>query len=43
MAGTKELVRRQLRDQEKDVFTGLPFLDDGDEAHTPIDVDEDEE
>lgn len=31
-AETKELVRKQLADVKTDVFTGLPFLDDGDEA-----------
>ena len=31
-AATKDLVRRQLADQTVDVFSGLPFLDDGDEA-----------
>ena len=31
-AATKDLVKRQLEDTEHDVFTGLPFLDDDDEA-----------
>lgn len=31
-AETKELVSRQLSDPEHDVFNGLPFLDDEDEA-----------
>lgn len=33
-AAEKELVRAQLADQEHDVFTGLPFLDEEDEAMT---------
>ena len=33
-ARTKDLVKRQLKDPETDVFSGLPFLDDGDEALT---------
>ena len=30
----KELVKAQLEDPEHDVFNGLPFLDDTDEAFT---------
>ncbi|MBQ6274662.1 MAG: ABC transporter ATP-binding protein/permease [Oscillospiraceae bacterium] len=30
----KDLVKRQLADPEHDVFTGLPYLDNGDEAMT---------
>ena len=33
-AAQKELVRRQLEDTEHDVFNGLPFLDENDEAMT---------
>ena len=33
-AEKKELVRRQLADRETDVFSGLPFLDDENEALT---------
>ena len=30
----KDLIKRQLADPEHDVFTGLPYLDNGDEAMT---------
>ena len=33
-AETKDLVKRQLADQVNEVFTGLPFLDEDDEALT---------
>jgi len=33
-AETKELVQKQLNDPEHDVFNGLPFLDEDDEAMT---------
>ena len=33
-AETKDLVRQQLEDPERDVFNGLPFLDDEDEKMT---------
>ena len=33
-AETKDLVRKQLADRETDVFSGLPFLDDDNEALT---------
>lgn len=32
VAATKDLVKRQLDDPQHDVFTGLPFLEDNDEA-----------
>ena len=33
-AETKDLVKRQLKDPDTDVFSGLPFLEEGDEALT---------